>query len=79
MENYKPGKAFWPIRHLYRRHPTVLATRNWLATQWNMDFIVVLVGNAVLFLRRPFFFFVFQSFTNNNVQLFLRMMYPACW
>jgi len=79
MENKTPGKAFWPIAVIFIVITLfVLAVRNWLATQWNMDFMVVLVGNAVLFLTTAFSFYLYsKALRNNNVQVFLRMMYSS--
>lgn len=79
MENKTPGKAFWPIAVIFIVITLlVLAVRDWLAGQWNMDFMVVLVGNAVLFLATAFSFYLYsRALRNNNVQVFLRMMYSS--
>jgi len=65
MENNTPGKAFWPIAAIFIVVTLlVLATRNWLATQWNMDFIVGAGGQCGAVPGDGLFFlFVFQSFT----------------
>jgi hypothetical protein len=79
MENNTPGKAFRPIAVIFIVVTLLaLTTRNWLATQWNMDFMVVLVGNAVLFLATAFSFYLYsKALRNSNVQVFLRMMYSS--
>ena len=56
----------------------LLTSRNWLAAQWNMDYRVVLVGNAVLFMATAFSFYLYsRALRNNNAHLFLRMMYTS--
>jgi hypothetical protein len=79
MENNTPAKSFWPIAVIFVVIALlVLATRQWLAVQWSMDFMVVLVGNAVLFLATGFSFYLYsKALRNNNTQLFLRMMYSS--
>jgi hypothetical protein len=79
MENNTPGKSFRPIVVIFVVIALlVLATRSWLAAQWSMDFMVVLVGNAVLFLATAFSFYLYsKALRNNNTQLFLRMMYSS--
>jgi hypothetical protein len=79
MENNTPGKSFRPIVVIFVVIALlVLVTRSWLAAQWSMDFMVVLVGNAVLFLATAFSFYLYsKALRNNNTQLFLRMMYSS--
>jgi len=79
MENNTPGKSFRPIVAIFVVIVLlVIATRSWLALQWNMDFMVVLVGNTVLFLATAFSFYLYsKALRNNNTQLFLRMMYSS--
>jgi hypothetical protein len=79
MENNTPGKSFRPIVVIFVVIVLlVFATRSWLAAQWSMDFMVVLVGNAVLFLATAFSFYLYsKALRNNNTQLFLRMMYSS--
>ena len=79
MENNTTGKSFRPIVAIFVVIVLlVLVMRSWLAAQWNMDFMVVLVGNAVLFLATAFSFYLYsKALRNNNTQLFLRMMYSS--
>jgi len=79
MENNTPGKSFLPIAAVFIVILlAVLITRDWLAAQWNMDYRVVLVGNIVLFLATAFSFYLYsRALRNNNVQVFLRMMYAS--
>ena len=79
MENNTTGRSFWPLAALFLIvMMLVLAARNWLAAQWNMDYRVVLAGNAVLFLATVFSFYLYsKSLRNNNIQVFLRMMYSS--
>ncbi|MBN9380741.1 MAG: hypothetical protein J0H74_08255 [Chitinophagaceae bacterium] len=73
------GKSFWPMAAVFGIVLLlVLTSRNWLAAQWNMDYRVVLVGNTVLFIATAFSFYLYsKSLRNNNVQVFLRMMYSS--
>ncbi|MDO6432383.1 hypothetical protein Q4E93_17400 [Flavitalea sp. BT771] len=79
MENNTPAKSFRPIVAIFVVVALlILITRSWLAAQWSMDFVVVLVGNAVLFLATCFSFYLYsKALRNNNTQLFLRMMYSS--
>src|SRR5882757_5736883 len=79
MENKTPGKSFWPISALFIVVILLaLAGRNWLVAQWNLDYMVLLVGNTVLFLATAFSFYLYsKALRNNNVQVFLRMMYSS--
>jgi hypothetical protein len=79
MENNTPGKSFWPIVVLFVVVAlAALAARNWLAERWNMDYLVLSVGNLVLFLATAFSFYLYsKALRNNNAQLFLRMMYSS--
>jgi len=80
MENNSiTGKSLRPIVVIFVVIALlVLATRSWLAAQWSMDFIVVLVGNTVLFLATVFSFYLYsKALRNSNTQLFLRMMYSS--
>ena len=74
-----PGKSFRPIVVVFVVVLVlILAARNWLAAQWNMDYRVVLVGNAVLFIATAFSFYLYsRALRNNNTHLFLRMMYSS--
>ena len=79
MENNVRSKSFRPIVVIFIV-VTLLAliARDWLATQWNMDSTVLLVGNTVLFLATAFSFYLYsKALYNKNVQVFLRMMYSS--
>jgi len=77
MEN--KTRSFWPIVAIFVVVALLaLAARNWLAERWNMDYLVLSVGNLVLFLATAFSFYLYsKALRNKNVQLFLRMMYSS--
>ena len=77
MEN--KTRSFWPIAAIFVVVALLaLAARNWLAERWNMDYLVLSVGNLVLFLATTFSFYLYsKALRNKNVQLFLRMVYSS--
>jgi hypothetical protein len=77
--NNKPGKSFRPIVAVFIVVVLLaVIARNWLASQWGLDYLVLLVGNTVLFLATAFSFYLYsKALRNNNVQVFLRMMYSS--
>ena len=77
MENKVFSKSFWPIVAIFVIVALLaLTSRNWLAEQWKMDYLVLSVGNLVLFLATAFSFYLYsRALRNKNVHLFLRMMY----
>ena len=77
MEN--KTRSFWPIAAIFVVVALfALAARSWLAERWNMDYLVLWVGNLVLFLAPTFSFYLYsKALRNKNVQLFLRMMYSS--
>jgi hypothetical protein len=79
MENNKITKSFRPIAAVFIVVALLsLLARTWLAAQWNLDGLVLLVGNIVLFLATAFSFYLYsKALRNNNVQVFLRMMYSS--
>ena len=79
MENNTPGKSFWPIAAIFIIVALLaLTAHSWLAEQWKMDYLVLLVGNTVLFLATAFSFYLYsKALHNKNTQVFLRMMYSS--
>ena len=79
MENNKITRSFRPIVAVFIVVALLsLLARTWLATQWNLDGLVLLVGNIVLFMATAFSFYLYsKALRNNNVQVFLRMMYSS--
>jgi len=79
MENNTLGKSFWPRAAIFVIVALLaLAARNWLAEQWKMDYLVLSVGNLVLFLATAFSFYLYsRALRNKNAHLFLRMMYSS--
>ncbi|HVU54037.1 MAG TPA: hypothetical protein VHD83_03240 [Puia sp.] len=79
MESNTSGKSFWPVAAIFVIVALLaLAARNWLAEQWKMDYLVLSVGNLVLFLATAFSFYLYsRALRNKNVHLFLRMMYSS--
>ena len=77
MEN--KTRSFWPIAAVFVVVALLaLAARNWLAERWNMDYLVLSVGNLVLFLATAFSFYLYsKALRNKNPHLFLRMMYSS--
>jgi len=77
MEN--KTRSFWPIAAVFVVVALLaLAARNWLAERWNMDYLVLSVGNLVLFLATAFSFYLYsKALRNRNAHLFLRMMYSS--
>jgi hypothetical protein len=53
------------------------AARSWLAG-WNMDYRVLLVGNAILFAAAAVSFILhIKALKDENVQVFLRLLYSS--
>lgn len=77
MEN--KTRSFLPIAAVFVVVALLaLAARNWLAERWNMDYLVLSVGNLVLFLATAFSFYLYsKALRNRNAHLFLRMMYSS--
>jgi hypothetical protein len=78
MENKAAGRPFLPIVLFFIASSLFfLAARQWLAG-WNMDYIVLLSGNAILFLATALSFYLYsRALHNANVQVFLRMLYTS--
>ena len=79
MENNTPNKSFWPIAVVFVVVSFLArVSRDWLAAQWNLDYLVLSVGNIVLFGATAFSFYLYsKALRNKNIQLFLRMMYSS--
>ncbi|HEY4206877.1 MAG TPA: hypothetical protein VGM31_08695 [Puia sp.] len=79
MKNNLFVRSFWPIAAIFVVIALLaLAGRNWLAEQWKMDYLVLSVGNLVLFLATSFSFFLYsRALHNKNPHVFLRMMYSS--
>jgi hypothetical protein len=78
MENKASGRSFLPIALLFVLSSLLIfAARDWLADK-NMDYRVLLTGNAILFLATGISFYLYtKALTNKNVQVFLRMVYGS--
>lgn len=72
----KLSRAFLPIIAVFVVTTIVLIAVPDLTFLWNMSRMVMIGGNAILFLATSLSFFLFaRSLDNNNVQAFLRMIY----
>jgi hypothetical protein len=78
MENKTSGRPFLPIVIVFIVLSFFfLVARQWLAG-WNMDYLVLLSGNGILFLATALSFYLYTKALNNaNVQVFLRMIYTS--
>jgi hypothetical protein len=78
MENKTPGRPFLPIVIIFIVSSLFFLTaRQWLAGR-NMDYIVLLAGNGILFLATGLSFYLYnKALRNANVQVFLRMLYAS--
>src|SRR5258708_37491434 len=78
MKNKAPGRPFLPIVIIFIVSSLFfLAARQWLAAR-NMDYIVLLSGNGILFLATALSFYLYsKALRNANVQVFLRMLYAS--
>jgi hypothetical protein len=78
MENKSSGRPFLPIVIIFVVSSLFfLVARQWLAA-WNMDYIVLLSGNGILFLATGLSFYLYsKALRNPNVQVFLRMLYTS--
>ena len=76
MHNKTFLRAIVPILLIFIISNGFLLTTGKLATRWNVDTDVVIIGNLLLFLATVIsFFFYYKALRNNNVQAFLRMIY----
>lgn len=67
-----------PIIFIFIISNGLFITSDALASRWNIDIDVVLVGNLVLFLATAASLFLYyKALHNNNVQAFLRMIYGS--
>ena len=76
MENKRFFKIFLPILLVFIISTAFFITSGALASRWNIDTDLVIVGNLVLFLATAISFFLyFKALHNNNAQAMLRMIY----
>ncbi|HKH60007.1 MAG TPA: hypothetical protein VKA49_04195 [Flavitalea sp.] len=76
MDNKNFIRAILPILLIFIISNGFILTAGALASKWNIDTDVVIIGNLVLFLATAIsFFFYYKALRNNNVQAFLRMIY----
>ena len=78
MENKAPGRPFLPIVIVFIVSSVFfLTSRQWLAGK-NLDYLVLLSGNGMLFLATALSFYLYsKALRNANVQVFLRMLYAS--
>jgi RsiW-degrading membrane proteinase PrsW (M82 family) len=76
MDNKNFLRAIFPILLIFIISNGFILTADKLATKWDIDTDVVIIGNLVLFAATVIsFFFYYKALRNNNVQAFLRMVY----
>ena len=76
MDNKNFIRAILPILLIFVISNGFFLTVGTLASKWNIDSDVVIIGNLVLFLATAIsFFFYYKALRNSNVQAFLRMIY----
>ena len=78
MENKPLLKAFLPITLIFIIVNALLLTAKGPVSSWNIDPDVVIFSNLILFAATCIsFYFYSKALRNNNVQVFLRMIYGA--
>jgi hypothetical protein len=78
MENKRLWQAFLPIPVIFMISNALLITARTYITSMNIDGEVVIFSNLILFIATCIsFYFYTKSLRNNNVQVFLRMIYGA--
>lgn len=76
MEYKKFFRIFLPILFIFIICNAFLLTSGTLASRWNIDRDLVISGNLVLFLATAISFYLYyKAIYNNNVQVFLRLIY----
>ena len=76
MENKSFFRIFLPLLLIFIVTNGFFITSGALASRWNIDGDLVIVGNLVLFVATGFSFFMYyKALRNNNVQAFLRLIY----
>ena len=76
MENKNFIRASLPILLVFIISNGFFLTAGTLASKWNIDTDIVILGNLVLFVATAVSFFLYyKALRNNNVQAFLRMIY----
>jgi len=76
MENKGFVRSFLPLLILFVASTILLALAGILFPGWNIDPVVMICGNLILFIATAISFYLYRkSLFNNNVQAFLRMIY----
>ena len=78
MESKSVGRSFLPVLILFILINVSLFVVFRVAESFKTAFPVLMAGNAVLFLATCLSFYLYsRALHNNNVQVFLRMMYSS--
>jgi len=76
MEIKSPGRAFLPILIIFVLTSLLFVAGRSTLSGWNIDTIVLLTGNAILFVATAISFYLYaRALRDANVQVFLRMLY----
>jgi len=78
MKSKSLGGYFLPIAVIFVVTSLLFAAAHgWLVAR-NIDYMVLLAGNLILFLATALSFYLYsRTLRNSNVQVFLRMMYSS--
>ena len=56
----------------------IVVGKHWMYSRWNMDYMVLLVGDLILFAASLFSFRLYiKALRDSNPQVFLRMLYSS--
>jgi hypothetical protein len=78
MENKVTGRSFLPIVLTFIVISVVALVARPVLAGWKLDYAVLLWGNALLFLLTVASFYLYtKGVRNNNVQVFVRVMYGS--
>lgn len=76
MDNKSFIRVFLPVLLIFIITNGFFLTAGTLASKWNISTDIVIGGNLVLFVATGVSFFLYyKALRNNNVQIFLRMIY----
>ena len=78
MENKVTGRSFLPIVLTFIVISVLALVARPVLAGWKLDYAVLLWGNALLFLLTAASFYLYtKGVRNNNVQVFVRVMYGS--
>lgn len=78
MENKSSGRLFLPILIIFALTVLLTAAGRQKLDEWNIDWLVLLTGNVILFVATALSFLLYvKALRTANVQVFLRMLYGS--